>query len=59
MSDHRIPRSLTLVACYRAPQIMMLAIDPDEDFIDVEGVAIAPVLTLQAAGINGTELYAP
>jgi hypothetical protein len=30
-----------------------------EDFIDVEGIAIAPVLSLQPAGINGSELNAP
>ena len=33
--------------------------DFDEDFIDVEGVAVASVLTLQSACINGSELYAP
>ncbi|MFT4824721.1 MAG: hypothetical protein ACJASY_003240 [Halioglobus sp.] len=27
------------------PQIMLLAVDPDEDFIDVERVAIATVLS--------------
>ena len=30
-----------------------------EYFIDVEGVAVASVFSLQAAGINGTELDAP
>jgi hypothetical protein len=30
-----------------------------EDFIDKEGVAVAMVLPLQSAGINGTELYTP
>jgi hypothetical protein len=29
-----------------------------EDFIDVEGIAIASVLALQSAGINGTEFDA-
>ena len=38
---------------------MLLAIDFDEDFIDVESVAIASVLSLQSAGINGTEFDAP
>ena len=37
----------------------MLAIDFDEDFIDVEGVAIATVTTFQAAGINGSKFDAP
>ena len=41
------------------PQIMLLAIDLHEDFIDVEGIAEASVLTLQPARINGTELDAP
>ena len=30
-----------------------------EDLIDVEGIAKALVLSLQATGINGTEFYAP
>jgi len=30
-----------------------------EYFIDVEGVAIAPVLSFQAAGVNATELDTP
>ena len=30
-----------------------------EDFIDVEGIAVASVLAFQAAGINGSELDAP
>ena len=38
---------------------MLLAIDFDDDFIDEEGVTIAPVLSLQSAGINGSELDAP
>ena len=38
---------------------MLLAIDPDEDFIDVESVTVATVLSLQSAGINSTELDAP
>lgn len=38
---------------------MLLAIDPDEDFIDEEGVAIASVDSIQASGINGFELDTP
>ena len=35
---------------------MLLAVDLYEDFIDVEGVAVAPVLSLQAAGISSAKL---
>ena len=38
---------------------MLLAVDLDEDFIDVERVSVTTVLSLQSAGINGTEFYAP
>jgi hypothetical protein len=38
---------------------MLLAIDLHEEFIDVEGVALATVSALQSSGINGTELDAP
>ena len=38
---------------------MLLAIDFHEDFIDVEGVTIASVLTLQTVSINGAKLDAP
>ena len=37
----------------------MLTIDLDEHFINVKGIAISPVLTLQAAGIDGPKFYAP
>ena len=37
----------------------MLAVDFDEDLIDVEGITIASVLSLQSTGINGTEFYTP
>ena len=37
---------------------MLLAIDFDEDFVNVERVAVATVLSLQTAGINRTELDA-
>ena len=33
----------------------VLAVHFHEDFIDVKGVAVATMLTLQAAGINGSE----
>ena len=35
---------------------MLFAIDFDEDFIDEENIATAPVLSFQSAGINGSEL---
>ena len=38
---------------------MLHSIDPDEDFIDVESVAVAPVFSLQAARIYGSELDTP
>ena len=38
---------------------MLFAVDFDEYFINVEGIAVAPVLSLQAAGINGSELDTP
>jgi hypothetical protein len=37
---------------------VLLAVDLDEDFINVEGIAVAMVLALQSAGINGAELNA-
>jgi hypothetical protein len=30
-----------------------------ENFIDVEGIAVAPMLFLQSAGINGSKLETP
>ena len=41
------------------PQVMLLAVDPDEDFVDVEGINIAAMLSLQATRINGTKLDTP
>jgi hypothetical protein len=46
-----------LVNC--SPEVMLLTVDFDKDFIDVESIAEAPVLSFQPAGINGTELDAP
>ena len=34
---------------------MLLAIDLHKYFVDVEGIAVATMLTLQAAGINNSE----
>jgi len=38
---------------------MLLAIDLDEDFINVNGISIATVLPLQASGIDGSEFDTP
>ena len=38
---------------------MLFSVDLHEDFIDEEGIAIASVLSLQAARIDGSELDAP
>jgi hypothetical protein len=38
---------------------MSLTIDFDEDFVDVERVAVAAMLSLKPTGINGTELGTP
>jgi hypothetical protein len=38
---------------------MLLAINFDEDFINKECIAVASVLSLQSAGVNGSEFDAP
>jgi hypothetical protein len=38
---------------------MLLTLDLDEDFIDVERVAIAAMLSLKQTGINRSKLDAP
>lgn len=38
---------------------MLLAVDFDEYFVDVEGVAISTVLALQPSRVDGSELDAP
>ena len=38
---------------------MLLTVDFDKDFIDVEGIAIATMLLLQSPGVNSTELDTP
>ena len=37
---------------------MLLAVDFDEDFIDIDGVTVASVLSFQSTGINSSELDA-
>jgi len=41
------------------PKVMLLAIDLDEDFIDVESVSIASVFSFQSQSEYGSEFYAP
>jgi hypothetical protein len=41
------------------PQIMLLAVDLDEDLIDKERITIAPVFSFQSTGVHSSELYAP
>ena len=38
---------------------MLFAIDPDKDFINVEGIAEASVLSLQSSGINSSKFDTP
>ena len=38
---------------------MLLAVDLHEDFIDIEGITIAAMISLQATSIDSTELYSP
>ena len=42
-----------------SPQIMLLTIDLHKDFIDVEGIAIASMLSLQSSGVDGAKFDAP
>ena len=41
------------------PQVMQLAIDLYKDFVDVEGIAIAPMCSPKSSSLQGTELYTP
>ena len=47
------------ILIHSPPEIVLLAADPHEDFVDVEGIIITLMLPFQPAGINGTELDAP
>ena len=38
---------------------MLLAIDLDEDFVDVESVTVASMLSFQSSGVKSAELDAP
>ena len=38
---------------------MLLTVDSDEDLVNVEGIAVASVLSLQSASVDGTKLDTP
>jgi hypothetical protein len=42
-----------------SPQTILLAVDLDEDLVDIEGVTIAPMSSFQLSRIFGTELDTP
>jgi len=39
------------ILIYGPPQVALLAIDSDKDFIDVESITVSSVLSLQSSGI--------
>jgi hypothetical protein len=47
------------IQIYSAPQVMLLTLDLDEDFIDVERVATALMLSFQPTSINSSEFDTP
>jgi hypothetical protein len=47
------------VAIDSAPQVMLLTVDFDEDFLDVERVTLALMLSFQSASINRSKLDVP
>ena len=42
-----------------AQAVVLLAVDLDGDFVDVEGITIPLVSSLQTAGVDRCEFYAP
>jgi hypothetical protein len=42
-----------------SPQVVLVAIDLHEDFVDEEGIAVSPVLPLQSSSVYRSELDAP
>ena len=42
-----------------SPQVVLLAVDFHDYFIDIEYIAVAAVLSLQSSGIESAELDAP
>ena len=47
------------LTCQYPPQVVLLAVDLYEDFIDVEGVGVSTMLPLKSAGVKSSELDAP
>ena len=47
------------VLIYCSPKVMLLAFYIYEDFIDVEGIAVASVLTFQSPSADRSEIDAP
>ena len=47
------------ILIHSAPEVMLLAIDSDGDFIDIECVAVASMTPLQSPGVHGSELDTP
>jgi hypothetical protein len=47
------------ILIHSTSKVVLLAVDLDEDFIDLEGVAIVTMLSFQAAGINGSKFDTP
>ena len=47
------------LTCQHPPQIVLLAIDLDEDLIEVEGVTITTVRSFQSLRIENSKLDAP
>ena len=48
----------TVLIC-RSPQVMLLAVDLNENVIDVERVAVASVFSFQSTGVYDTKLDTP
>ena len=55
----RSPGAHGVYKCHGPPQIMLLAINFDDYFIDIESITLALVLSFQVAGIHSCELDAP
>ncbi len=47
------------VLIYGPPEIMLLAVDLHEYFVDEESIAVALMRSFKSFGISGTELYTP
>ncbi len=43
---------------YGSPKIMLLAVDFDENLVDIEGIAVATVLSSQSSSVNCSEFNA-